>query len=140
MSDQRIGTRTVCLTPDTLPYGRRGPPHRPAVIMVRPGRDGSRRGRAGGLGGLPRGRRLTVTGTRPSAEGEIRGNPPDRNRARCLPALDLRQRRGHRLQPVPDRRRGTTALPRRAAGPAPADLRSGGAVLPVERLRWITFG
>src|SRR3954468_13796499 len=63
MSDQRIGTRTVCLTPDTLPYGRRRPPHCPAVAMVRPGRDGSRRGRSGGLGGCRAGRRLTATGT-----------------------------------------------------------------------------
>jgi hypothetical protein len=32
MSDQRIGTCTVCLTADTLPYGRRGRAAPPAAV------------------------------------------------------------------------------------------------------------
>src|SRR4051812_8412957 len=63
MSDQRIGTRTVCLTPDTLPYGRRGPPHRPASAMV--SRAVMEAAAAGPEGWAARraGRRLTATGT-----------------------------------------------------------------------------
>ena len=67
-----------------------------------------------------------------------------RDRRRHLPAVHLRpRRRPDRLhvQPVPRRRRRAAALPHRAARDVPARCRRRSPrVVPLERLRWITFG
>src|SRR3954464_11542980 len=141
MSDQRIGTRTVCLPPDTLPYGRRGPPHRPGpVAMVGPGRDGSRRGRSGGLDGPPRGRRLTATGTdrvreERSVETQLTEIAPDVYRLSTYVSdadIVFNQYLIDAEEPLLFHA-GLRAL-------HPLISAAVERVLPVERLRWITFG
>ena len=69
------------------------------------------------------------------------GDTSHRGRRRHPPAHDLRRRRRLQLQPVPRHRRRAAAVPHRWAPAVPARVaRPSSKVVPVESLRWISFG